>query len=181
MSTSFDLFKAIHEQLKHQRFTPALELLLEPGGARLRRRYRSDANHAWYCVGDARSRLRDFAGARDAFRKALRIWPQDAEALFAIGTCYDELGKPKLAERCFRNCLSLMDANGAPRAWLKDAALFNLANALFDQGKYRDAADLYKKLARKTGSMQAKARTNLAMAQARVVPKEARPKKRPSR
>ena len=138
-----DEFFEIHVLLRKKRFTAALRKLLVPRSVTLRREYSHDAssrNHAWYLVGDCFFRTSNMPAALLAFRKSALAWPGDVQALWAIGNCYSELGKHRLAERFFRRalvCASLRE---------KPALRFNLGNALYDQKKYESAIQEYQKI-----------------------------------
>jgi tetratricopeptide (TPR) repeat protein len=85
----------------------ALRRLIDLPTCRLRKHFRIDCNHAWYCVGDILFKQRMIEEARDAFKKSLRTRADDIDALMAVGNCYDELQRPKIAERYFQKALDL--------------------------------------------------------------------------
>jgi tetratricopeptide (TPR) repeat protein len=78
------------------------------------------------------------------FRDALRLFqasaaadPSDHAALMAIGNCWDALRKPTKAEESFRLALAVAPESEWPNI------LFNLGNALFDQGCMREAIEAF--------------------------------------
>jgi len=84
----------------------------------------------------------------------------------AVGNCYDEQNRPKLAERYFRRALGVSHPiKPADRA----SITFNLANALFDQGRWDDAIELYMQLIKGHVSIRPGARKNLDLARRRKV------------
>ena len=105
--TTTEPFSKVHAMLAARRYKVAIRTLVEPETGRLRPAYVSDINHAWYCVGDANFKLGNFEDAIHAFRKAARADIEDVQCLIAIGNCYDELGRPKFAERAFRKALGV--------------------------------------------------------------------------
>ncbi len=88
----------------------------------------------WFDLGVARQDLRDHDGAADAYRKALEIKPDYAEAALNLGIALQESGKPDAAMRAFARAHSLrpqlfgsiaMALTSAPhgRLWLDERAL----------------------------------------------------------
>lgn len=100
----------------------------------------SDLNHEAYGDGVEHYKKGDFNRAKHAFETALEYWPKDPQAWFALGNCFDELNKPAMAEKCFREALK-----HAGDEKLSDI-YFNLGNALFDQKKLNEAAECYRKV-----------------------------------
>jgi Tfp pilus assembly protein PilF len=47
----------------------------------------------------------DYMGARESFKAALALQPEDAGLLFNVGECYDRLGKTAKAEQYYNECL----------------------------------------------------------------------------
>lgn len=96
--------------------------------------------------------------AAQAFSESLEYWLEDPQAWFALGNCYDEIEKPKKAEACYRKSLEY-----SPDESIQDV-YYNLANGLYDQGRYSEAIELYKKILPES-SIYKKAQTNLALAE----------------
>ena len=65
----------------------------------------NDRNHSAYLRGVEHYKATNFYLAAQSFSEALGYWLEDPQAWFALGNCYDEMGKPKKAERCFRTAL----------------------------------------------------------------------------
>jgi tetratricopeptide (TPR) repeat protein len=127
----------------------------------LKSEYRSDSNHAWYILGDIYFKRNRFEKAAAAFRNSIRLRPNDPEALWALGNSYSELGKPILAERCFRRALK--------HSTKKKAEIrFNLGNALFDQRRYASAIDTYKLIRPTSKSIFRLARKNTSRARKKL-------------
>lgn len=163
-----DSFVKIHGLLRQGKLSIALNLLLDADTNQIKDVFRFDRNHAWYCVGDVLYRQGKFEGSKNAFKKSLKIRPDDVQALMAIGNCYDELKKPKFAERYFIRALNHLDQNKERTKPKREAIILNLANALFDQGRMREAFNLYKKLDKAPLEIRRKAKKNLALAKSNI-------------
>ncbi|SRR6266581_1858216 len=138
-----DPFESIHKLLKQRKLTLALRFLLG-SKHRVETQYRGDVNHAWYLAGDIYQKKRNYRRAIAAFKKAFQNRKEDFEALWAIGDCYSDIGRPVMAERYYRKALQFSKHDAAIR--------FNLGNALFDQGRYREAISVYKSIDESTNS-----------------------------
>lgn len=113
-----------------------------------------------YLKGDAlwkKGRVKD---AVQFFQAAVEEWPEDQQALWALGNCYSALKKHRKAEDAFRQALAV-GAN-VDRITL----LFNLANTLFDQQRYAEARLIYSEIP-SSHPLSAKATKNAAFAKAR--------------
>lgn len=154
-----DPFLRIYALRRRRRFSAALRQLVDVESLRLRLPFRREANHAWYCAGDVAYLLGQIPFAISAFRRALRSRPDDVQALWAMGNCYSDLGRARMAERCFRRALALSGDSDL-------RLLFNLANALLDQGKYGLALNMYREVKRRsTGPLRAAAKKNSELAE----------------
>ncbi len=80
------------------------------------------------------------------FRRALNLAPADVDTLWALGNCYGELRKPRKAELFFRR------ARAYARLDQRGDLLYNIGNALFDQGCLRAALQLYARVPRSANS-----------------------------
>jgi tetratricopeptide (TPR) repeat protein len=143
-----DVFAHIHAHFRANRLKTVIKLIVDRAG-RLRPEFRVDANHAWYCVGDAYFRLGDYPSARDGFSKALRSQPDDIDALVAIANCYDALSKPRYAAHYLWRAINEARLQRIPSQEFSKVA-FNLGNALSDLGRYGEAVDVYRQI--KSGS-----------------------------
>jgi len=158
-----NLFERVHALLRSGRRAAALRALFASSSWRLKEPFSQDPNHAWYCVGTALFDSGKFDLASRAFKRSLRTRPDDFQALWALGDCYSELGRPKLAERYFAKAIRFGRKQSAP------ALTFNLANALYDQGKFREAIRKYRRVLRsRDKSTAGRARKNMALAKARL-------------
>lgn len=101
-----------------------------------------DANHLAYVRGARQIKRGEFADALNSFRIALEEWPEDWQAMASLGYCHSELGKPRKAEACYREALLLAPENERPDL------LYNLGNALFDQGRFAEAIEHYRQVPR---------------------------------
>ena len=121
----------------------------------------SDLNHALYEKGCAFYKDGDYRNAISAFKESLEYWPEDGEAWLALGNCYDASKKPKRAEKCFRRALVFETEK------IRDTALFNLGNSLYDQCLFEDAIKCYDKVS-KGGDIHATAMTNKDRAKQKI-------------
>ncbi len=64
-----------------------------------------DLNHAAYGRGIECKKATNFYLAIQAFTESLGYWPQDPQAWFALGVCYDEILKPSKGEYSCRKAL----------------------------------------------------------------------------
>ena len=159
-----DLFRDVHVLLAQRKFARALDLVLSAKKNRIRSPYNSDANHAWYLVGEAHIGRGDNSAALTAFKRSRKADPTDWYASWAVADCYLELGKLKLAERHYRLALQSADRKHI------SALRYDLANTLFDQGMYSLAIPLYQQASRSSNDVVAKrARKNLIRARRRLL------------
>jgi tetratricopeptide (TPR) repeat protein len=100
----------------------------------------SELNHRLYKLGCNHFKKGEFKKAAKAFSESLQYWPQDAQAWFALGDCYDELNKPVKAEECFRKSIEYGSTEKNYDAY------YNLGNSLMDQLKYNEAVDCFNKV-----------------------------------
>lgn len=139
------------------KWTQAIGLIVDGAGGRLRPPFRNDGNQAWYVVGDLFWKSGDLGNALVAFRKAVRAWPSDAEALWAVGNCYSELHRFRMAERYFRRALEISPNNLA--------LAYNLGNCLFDQKRYSEALTAYRCATQRRSDFFSAAKRNMQLAQ----------------
>lgn len=161
--SSGDNFVAVYKLLKMGKFEEAIAVLQDPATGRIRREFALNRNHAWYCVADSKFRSGDVRAAVSDFKKAYEADPEDVQCLLAIGNCYDELGKPKLAERFLHKALSLK-----PTGRTKAAVLVNLGNSLLDQQRWADALEYFAAPSRRKDEIGTVAKKNLALARAKL-------------
>jgi tetratricopeptide (TPR) repeat protein len=121
-----------------------------------------DPNHAAYLKGHTLWKKGRFKEASLAFLIAIEEWPEDYQALWALGDCYTELKKPRKAERAFRQALAVCTNDD------RVALLFNLGNSLFDQQRFSAAIVLYEEIP-SGHSLSRAARRNAALARQRSV------------
>ena len=111
-----------------------------------------DLNHAWYVVGDIYFQQGEFSRALDSFQKSLDDRPDDVEAMMAAANCASALGDPTLSEKYLRAALKQSESA---------ALLYNLGNALFDQGKFGEALCYFKRVPPSDTDIYAMAQRNL--------------------
>ena len=155
-----DPFERIYRLSRLGEIDAALAQLLDESGMRLMPPFDEDPNHGWYVAGDFYYRKGDFEAAARAFEKSIADRPDDHEALIALANCYFELGMPILSEKYLR----------AAKRYSDDAVvIYNLGNALFDQGKYDEAIEIYKEIASESGEIFDLAQKNMRTAEAKMV------------
>lgn len=147
---------SVHRLAAAGKLARALTELVDERTWRLRSSFRLDGNHSWYVAGDLLLKLERYSEAAKAFRKSLRAWRDDPQAMSAIGYCYSEMGKAWLAEYYFRRSLTIDPTNQEIR--------FNLGNALYDQRKFDDAITEYAKVTTRKGELSQMARRNSRLA-----------------
>jgi tetratricopeptide (TPR) repeat protein len=117
----------------------------------------SDLNHKYYVEGCEQYKNGSFNEAATSFHEAIEYWPKDPQAWLALGNSYDELQKPKEAEKCFRKALLYCKPEN------KDDYTYNLGNSLLDQGKFKEAIKCYTSI-NQSAEIFEKAQKNLAIA-----------------
>ena len=117
----------------------------------------SDLNHKSYGEGVTLYKEGNFQRAKRAFEESLEYWPEDPQAWFALGNCFDEMKKPSKAENCFRSALVYAQEEK------KSDVYFNLGNSLYDQEKLDEAIECYLKVLAQSGAYPA-AQKNLRRA-----------------
>ena len=115
---------------------------------------------SWYREADSLYRAGHLKPARALFKKALALAPGNPDTLWALGSCFSELGQPHQAEHYFRLARARSEFNH------RGDLLYNIANALFDQGRRRAALQLYVRVPRNAQSfLQARKNTLLVCRQ----------------
>lgn len=155
-----DIFEPLQENIYQGELQLALSKLLDFDLDNIRKPYNEDINHAWYLVGTIYFKLFDYSHSLQAFRAALKKDPKDYQAAHAIGSCYDQLERYKMAERFFRKALLLHGGNLVETT-------YDLGNSLLDQNKFSEAISEYKKVIRNKKSDESllrMAENNLAIA-----------------
>jgi len=112
----------------HAQFALTLEALgrFEDAGAQYRRALSLDphAGSIWYDYGNLlRSRMRDYRGAIEAYRRAIDERPKLAEAHFALGAVLLDVGEPEDAAAAIESSLSLAPPDASWRADAEQALL----------------------------------------------------------
>jgi tetratricopeptide (TPR) repeat protein len=156
-------YALIYQLIKAGDYKLAIRSMVNLKSGRLKSPFKQDANHAWYCVGDAYFKSENFLEAITAFQRARKADPEDAMCFLALGNSYDAIGRPKLAERMFRQAL-VMHLDNFDRA----SALFNLGNALYDQCRYAEAIEQYQQLRMRKDEIGDKARKNITRARLKL-------------
>ncbi|WP_084455370.1 tetratricopeptide repeat protein [Comamonas composti] len=157
------VYENIYHNMRSGRYEEVLERILDFKSGNLKFPFEKNANHAWYCVGDAYFKLGKFSEALKAFQRAKKSDSSDAMCFLALGNSYDALGRPKLAERMFRKALN-MDLDEYYRA----SAFFNFGNALYDQKRYEEAIEIYNHVRKRKDLIGEKARRNIFSAKLKI-------------
>ena len=118
----------------------------------------SDLNHEAYLEGCRLFKAAKYKKAIKAFEASVSYWPKDAQAWMALGNCYDELRRPKDAEKYLKRALAYCDNKH------RAAIQFNLGNSLFDQERYSEAIAQYEEVP-KASDIFAKAQKNRVLAE----------------
>ncbi len=109
----------------------------------------SELNHKAYKIGIENYNLGLFKKAAKAFTESIEYWPEDPQAWFALGNCFDELNKPVRAEQCYRKSLQFT----VPKE--QSDVLYNMGNSLLDQAKFAEAIECYIKVSAQSSSYRA--------------------------
>ncbi len=152
-----DKFDAVYKLKRAGKNKVALSLLVDQKTGRIKKPYNDDLNHAWYTVGDIYYKGKEYYKAINAFKKAFMNWSDDVESLWAIANCYSEIGKSWLTKYYLEKAIQLSGE--------KDGLRYNLGNALFDMGKYREAIKQYKKVRSKDKQLYKLACSNIKKAE----------------
>jgi len=148
-------FSEIHAFLRKKEYTFLLKTMLDEDGRKLKEDFAIDKNHAWYCIGCAFFELGEFDKAKKSFLKAHSHEKNDCQSLMACANCLSEMKRPECAKMILEKSLGL-NPKGRDRA----AIIFNLGNALFDQGLYVDAIKKYDIVSRRKDAIGVAARKN---------------------
>lgn len=158
--TGKEPFDKVHALISNGTFDAALKELHDPERNVIKPPYDCDENHAWYIVGDIYNKQGKHDCAIEAYHRSLQEWSEDSQSYWALGDIHSNLGNHVEAERFFRRALEI-----EPNS---EVLKYNLANALFDQGKFREAVPLYEKTIRGEPKLAGKARKNLKLAKAKI-------------
>lgn len=156
-------YARIYQLIKAGDFQLAIRSMVNLKSGHLKPPFKEDANHAWYCVGDAYFKEGDFLKSIKAFQRARKANPEDAMCFLALGNSYNAIGRPRLSERMLRQALA-MHLDGFDRA----SALFNLGNSLYDQRRYAEAIEQYQRVKLRKDEIGDRARKNLAQARLKL-------------
>jgi len=154
-----DCFEIVHACLRDGKFSEAINILLEQCGHGLNREFQSEKNHAWYCVGCAYFEMGNFDCAKKAFLNAYRYNINDIQSLIACGNCFSEMRKPELTEKTLKKALTKK-----PGEKEKAIIIYNLGNALFDQGLYDSAIHAYASAIKRRDEIGVLSRKNAILA-----------------
>ena len=150
-----NIFNKIYDLLKAGEEETALTLLIDNKTGRVKKPYHNDLNHAWYVVGDILAKTERYQDAINAFKKSFKHQSSDIEAIWAIATCYSDLGKPSLSK------FYLLKAIKIDKGKNKDELTYDLGNALFDLKKYDEAIKAYRKVSKKNMEIYSLATANI--------------------
>ena len=123
--------------IKHKKLDKALSLILDKSSGEILDLYKYDKWVAWYNLGNIYLEKGDIKNALQSYRTS-NNYKNCTNTEWAIGNCYSDLGRTKLAERFFKKALAKSNNDSK--------LLYNLANALFDQKRYGEAISVYNKV-----------------------------------
>ncbi len=133
-----DIFNHVHQLSKQGEYQAILNELLAHDQSVIVSPYDTDENHAWYLVGNAYFKLKNYQQAISSFKRAIECWQDDKDGYLALANSYSDFGLPKKAEQVLRTAL---------KKWPSDEKfVYNMGNALFDQKKYQDSIIYYEKV-----------------------------------
>lgn len=151
-----DAFGDIHDLLKENRFKIVANLLINEKTGKLNPPYDIDENHAYYILGNIAFKSCDFDKAIAFFKKSIAAWPADVQAYMALANSYSSKGLPEKAESALSSALKMDPEN--------HTLLYNYANSLFDQKKFREAIAIYEKIPKESESAYELAHKNICTA-----------------
>lgn len=122
-------------------YTDAEELLSQ--SLKLRER---EAAESAYSLGIARFEQGKYPEAAEAFRKAVNLGKDDADALFGVGISLFQMKKIEEAKPFVSRCLALREKRVGPDHPDTAHARFILGSILAEQGRYADAESQVKHL-----------------------------------
>lgn len=154
-----DCYEEIHRLLHSESYSTVLSMLCSKNGREINSPYDNDLNHGWYIVGDIYYKNENYELAVSAFKKAIQHREDDSEAYFALSNSYSELGMPDKAEHSLRKAITFKR---------KNVYVYNLANSLFDQGKYLEAIKLYGDVSGDDDELYSMAQKNLHLAKRKI-------------
>jgi tetratricopeptide (TPR) repeat protein len=129
-------FDEVTRCIREERHRDALSLLIGDDGW-IRRRFRTDMNHAWYLAGTEAYDLGDIDRALSCFRNSVKAWLEDTQALMAIANCHSDRCQPHWSVRYLTRALAIDRKN--------PDLIYKLGNAYYDMGRYAEAAKQYRK------------------------------------
>ena len=157
---SKDVFEIVYKLLRANLLEEALNKIYDQEEDKLFSPFDSDPNHAWYVVGDIFFEFGQFDYAENAFEKALSHREDDKQALMALANAQMECNRADNAETTLLRALSLDPTN--------ENYIYNLGNALFDQGKYSEAINEYEKIGDERVKLKADAIKNSLLARKKL-------------
>lgn len=151
-----NVFKPVYGLVRKGALSEALLTLKSESTGRINREFTQDKNHAWYVIGDILFKMKKYRESLAAFKKALRDWPDDPDALAAAGDCFSALGNHSFAEKYYR-----MSNGIKPRPDTQ----YNIANELLDQKRYKTAYEMYQSIRTADPDLKNSIKLNSARAQ----------------
>ncbi|MEP9317393.1 tetratricopeptide repeat protein [Pseudomonas sp. LABIM340] len=148
-----DPFVEIHELLRSKNYDAALNRIYNKNTHSISEEFKKDENHAWYIAGDIFFKSSNYEMAIHSFKKALESRIDDIEAYRALANSYSAIGAPE--KSCDQLKIALQFAPNDP------ALNYNLGNALFDIGDYKQAIKAYEKVPQDQGEIYTLAQKNI--------------------
>ena len=154
------IFKRVHFLLKNGELEKVLDLLFTKNRKSINKPYDNDLNHAWYLGGDIYYRFEDYQQAIHCFKNSILARPDDVDAILAIANCYSKINMPNKSTEWLEKGLNI-DSNN-------NALLYNYANSLYDQGRYKEAVEKYNEVTDLDKDIYELARKNLKKSRRKI-------------
>lgn len=151
-----DPFLDIHELLHKGNLKIALETLYNKKNGDIYKKYKSDENHAWYIIGDIFFKSGNYEMAVHSFKRALESREDDIEAYCALANSYSAMNRPEKSAYALLAALKYAPQNPTIN--------YNLGNAYFDMGRYREALEHYNKITLQHEEIYGMAQKNITKA-----------------
>jgi tetratricopeptide (TPR) repeat protein len=150
-------FRKIHTLLRAKRYRAVRKAILDDKTGRVVPPYTEDLNHTWYVIGNAELGAKRYDRALKAYQRSYRH--DDGEgwmALMAIGNCYYQMKRPRMALRYYARALRFVPSNAELR--------YNLANMYIDLRQYSNAISRLRRISTRDVELRRKIRKNLQLA-----------------
>lgn len=156
-----DQYKAVYLLRDEGRCREAIDLIYDNENGTIRDSFVDDENHSWYVIGSIYFRMSEYKSAIEAFKRAIELWPEDADAYLGLANCYFECGDLGAV----RDTL----LEGSSRSPEDLRIRYNLANSYFDLAEYKKVMFLYKSVVEEPDpELREKSRKNIELTAKRL-------------